>query len=168
MTYDYVIVGGGAAAASAIEGIRSRDPSGSILMLSRENHPPYHRPPLSKDLWFGKSTKDKLPVHEANFYHEQKVELLLRREATDSAPDRTSIWDDRGTLYQYGKLLLATGGRPRRLDVEGSEHPGVRYFRYLEDYLALEHLLEHVRHALVVGSGFIGCELAAALRHAGK
>ena len=168
MTYDYVIVGGGLAAASAIEGIRSRDPSGSILMLSRENHPPYHRPPLSKDLWFGKSTKDKLPVHEESFYREQKVELLLRREVIEISPGRTGVWDDRGTVYRYGKLLLATGGRPRRLNVEGSEHHGVRYFRDLEDYLALEQGLEHVRHALVVGSGFIGCELAAALRHAGK
>ena len=58
MTYEYVIVGGGLTAASAVEGIRSVDSTGRILMLSRENHPPYHRPPLSKDLWFGKKTKD--------------------------------------------------------------------------------------------------------------
>ncbi|HEY3217347.1 MAG TPA: FAD-dependent oxidoreductase [Candidatus Eisenbacteria bacterium] len=168
MTYDYVIIGGGLAAVSAAEGIRGRDRSGSILILSRENHPPYHRPPLSKDLWFGKSTKDRLPVHEPGYYRGHNLELALRREAVEVDPGEREVWDDHGTVYRYGKLLLATGGRPRRLNVEGGDHDGIRYFRYLEDYLYLESRLEHFRHALVVGGGFIGCELAAALCHAGK
>jgi len=167
MTYDYVIVGGGLAAVSAVEGIRSRDGSGGILVLSRENHPPYHRP-LSKDLWFGKSTKDRLPVHDPGFYRDHNVELALRREAVEIDPGERRVWDDHGTVYHYRQLLLATGGRPRRLNVEGGDHEAIRYFRYLEDYLFLEGRIEHFRHALVLGGGFIGCELAAALRHAGK
>ncbi len=168
MKYPYVIVGGGLAGASAIEGIRSRDPEGPILMLSRENHPPYHRPPLSKDLWFGKSTLDKLPFHPEDFYQQNKVELVLRREAVEVDARAHTVWDDRGTEYGYGKLLLATGGRPRILDAEGASMDGVRYYRYLEDYLYLEGRLPHFQHALVVGGGFIGLELAAALRHKGR
>ena len=80
MNYPYVIVGGGVAGASAVEGIRSRDAEGGILLLARENYPPYHRPPLSKDLWFGKSTRDKLPVHDETFYRENKVELVTTAE----------------------------------------------------------------------------------------
>ena len=86
MHYPYIIVGGGLTGASAIEGIRSRDAEGAILMLSLENHPPYHRPPLSKDLWFGKKTLDELPVQPDNFYREQKVELILRREVVELDP----------------------------------------------------------------------------------
>ncbi len=168
MTHEYVIVGGGLAAASAIEGIRARDPGGRILVLARENHAPYHRPPLSKDLWFGKSTLDKLPVHGEDFYREHRVELALRREAVELDLDRRMLWDDRGATYEYGKLLLATGGFPRRLNVEGADHETIHYYRYLEDYLLLQERLARLRHVLVIGGGFIGMEMAAALRHAGK
>jgi len=168
MRHKYVIVGGGLAAASAIEGIRRHDRGGGILLLTRENFEPYHRPPLSKDLWFGKSTKEKLPVHDDAFYRENGVELQLRREVVELDPARHLLWDDRGVEWEYERLLLATGGRPRRLVVEGAEVPGLRYFRDLEDYLFLERRLDRFQHALVVGGGFIGAELAAALRHAGK
>src|SRR5437870_1235631 len=166
--YKYVIVGGGVAAASAIEGIRAHDPDGLILLVSRENHPPYHRPPLSKDLWFGKQTKEQLPVHEPAFYREQRVDLLLRREVVELDCDQHSIWDDRGVAFAYERLLLATGGKPRLLDVQGADNEGVHYFRSLEDYLLLEDRLKNLQHALVLGGGFISIELAAALRHVGK
>jgi NADPH-dependent 2,4-dienoyl-CoA reductase/sulfur reductase-like enzyme len=168
MNYQYLIVGGGHAGAAAIEGIRAQDPGGSILMLSRENHPPYQRPPLSKGLWFGKSTKDELPIHDEGFYRERSVDLLLRREAVEIDPEHRRLWDDRGVAYDYGKLLLATGARPRRLDVEGAESEGVHSYRSLEDYLYFESYLPRFQHALVLGAGFIGMEMAAALRHAGK
>ena len=72
MPLRYVIVGGGLAGASAIEGIRSRDRESEILLISRENHPPYHRPPLSKGLWFGKETLDQVPVHDDAWYREHR------------------------------------------------------------------------------------------------
>jgi NADPH-dependent 2,4-dienoyl-CoA reductase/sulfur reductase-like enzyme len=168
MQVPYIIVGGGLAGASAIEGIRAHDRDSPILLLSRENHPPYHRPPLSKDLWFGKSTMDKLPVHDESFYRENKVEVALRREAVELDAERRRLWDDHGTMYEYGRLLIATGGFPRRFSVPGSDHASIGYYRYLEDYLALQERLERLRHALVIGGGFIGMEIAAALRHAGK
>src|SRR5687768_7425159 len=102
MDYQYVIVGGGHAGAAAIEGIRAHDPTGSILLLSRENHPPYQRPPLTKDLWFGKTTKDKLPIFDEGYYREQRVHLELRREVVELDSFHRRIWDDRGQTYDYG------------------------------------------------------------------
>jgi 3-phenylpropionate/trans-cinnamate dioxygenase ferredoxin reductase component len=168
LTHEYIIVGGGATGASAVEGIRAHDKTGRILLLSRENHPPYQRPPLSKDLWFGKTTLDKLPVHDEAFYRENGVELALRREVIEIVPDQRQVWDDHNTRYEYGKLLIATGGHPRRLHVEGSDHENIRYFRSLEDYLFLRERAERIHHVLVLGGGFIGMELAAALRHTGR
>lgn len=168
MRHTYVIAGGGLAGASAIEGIRRHDPEGSILMLGRENFSPYNRPPLSKGLWFGKETEAALPVHDEAFYRDHHVEMLLRREAVELDPDGHRVWDERGVEYEYGTLLLATGGRPRRLELPGSDVEGLHYFRTLEDYLALRERLPRFEHALVVGGGFIGAELAAALRHSGK
>ncbi len=168
MKHKYVIVGGGLAAASAIEGIRGRDPEGTILLLSRENYAPYHRPPLSKGLWFGKSTVDELAVHPTAFYREHGVELLLRREVVELDPEKHSVWDERGTEYGYERLLLATGGRPRRLNVPGADGEGLHYFRDLEDYLFFRAHGDRFEHALIIGAGFIGMEMAAALRHEGK
>jgi NADPH-dependent 2,4-dienoyl-CoA reductase/sulfur reductase-like enzyme len=163
-SYPYVIVGGGLAGASAIEGIRERDPNGRILLVSRENHSPYHRPPLSKGLWSGKETRDSLPVHPDDFYREQGVALALRREIVELDVAGRRVWDERGASCEYGSLLLATGGRPRLLDVPGGTGEGVLYFRSLEDYLQLRARIERVQHVLMIGSGFIGMELAAALR----
>jgi 3-phenylpropionate/trans-cinnamate dioxygenase ferredoxin reductase component len=168
MRHTYVIVGGGLAAASAIEGIRAHDRTGGILLLSRDNYEPYHRPPLSKDLWFGRSTKEQLPVFDGSFYRDHGVEVQLRREVVELDCGRHTVWDERGVEHGYERLLLATGGRPRRLIADGAEIEGLHYFRDLEDYLALERRLDRFEHALVVGGGFIGAELAAALRHAGK
>jgi NADPH-dependent 2,4-dienoyl-CoA reductase/sulfur reductase-like enzyme len=168
MRYPYVIVGGGLAGASAIEGIRAHDKKGAILLVSRENHPPYNRPPLSKDLWVGKTTLDKIPVYDEAFYGDNQVELTLRREIVEIDAVGRQLWDDRGVVIEYEKLLLATGGWPRRLDIEGAELEGVHYYRYLEDYLSLRQKMEHVQHVLILGGGFIGMELASALRQTGK
>ncbi len=166
--YPYVIVGGGVAGASAIEGIRSHDPAGRILLISGENLPPYQRPPLSKDLWFGKTTLDKLPVHEDAFYVEQRVDLALRREIVELEASSHTLWDDHDGVVTYDKLLLATGCKPRILDADGENGHSVHYFRLLEDYLFLSGRVKALQHVLVVGGGFIGLELAAALSHAGK
>jgi 3-phenylpropionate/trans-cinnamate dioxygenase ferredoxin reductase component len=168
MRHKYVIVGGGLAGASAVEGIRAHDREGGILMLARENFAPYHRPPLSKDLWFGKSTLEELSVHPDGFYRENGVELLLRREAVELDPARHLLWDERGVEHGYERLLLATGAKPRMLAVDGSGVDGIHYFRNLEDYLYLRRRLDRFEHVLVVGGGFVGAELAAALRHVGK
>ena len=75
--FDYVIVGGGLAGASAIQGIRERDPEGSILLVGAEAHLPYDRPPLSKKLWFGKARVEEIFIHDQRFYDEQGVSIVL-------------------------------------------------------------------------------------------
>ncbi len=168
MHYKYVLVGGGFASAAAIEGIRSRDREGSILLVSRENHLPYQRPSLSKELWSGEATLDRLPLHPDAWYAEQGVDLALRREIVELDPDTRLLWDDRGQTIGYEELLMATGVRPRRLQAEGSDARAVRYFRDLEDYLDLESRFDRFQHATCVGGGFLSVELAAALRARGK
>jgi len=168
MKFPYIIVGGGLTAAGAIEGIREHDRESPILLMSRENHRPYNRPPLSKDLWFGKTTLDKIAYHDEAFYQEKHVEVALRREAVELDPEKRRVWDDHGTMHEYGRLLLATGGFPRRMTVPGADHSSITYYRYLEDFLALRERIDRLGHILVLGGGFIGMEIAAALRHAGK
>jgi NADPH-dependent 2,4-dienoyl-CoA reductase/sulfur reductase-like enzyme len=164
----YVIVGGGLAAAAAIEGIREHDRDGSILLLTRENHAPYQRPMLTKDVWFDPDSLRRLPVHPDGFYGEHGVRLACRREVVELDPERKVVYDERGEQHPYDRLLLATGSRPRRLDIPGAQSSGVRYFRDLEDYFALEQRLDHLQHVTLLGGYFTGIEMAAALRHRDK
>jgi NADPH-dependent 2,4-dienoyl-CoA reductase/sulfur reductase-like enzyme len=164
MRVRYCIVGGGFAAAAAIEGIRSRDPEGSILLLSRENHRPYRRPLLSKDLWYGDATLERLPLHPDEWYREHRVDVRLRHEVVELDAENRRLWDTRGSEIEFEDVLLATGCRPRRLQAAGAEVSSVRYFRDLEDYLDLESRLDRLQHITLVGGGFIAVEMAAALR----
>ena len=160
----YCIVGGGHAAAAAIEGIRAHDPEGSILLLTRENHRPYRRPMLTKELLYGTATIERLPIHTDEWYSEQKVDIRLRHEVIEVDAEGRHLWDERAEDIQFEELLLATGCRPRRLRAEGAETKGVHYFRDLEDYLDLEMRLDRLQHLTLVGGGFTAVEMAAALR----
>jgi NADPH-dependent 2,4-dienoyl-CoA reductase/sulfur reductase-like enzyme len=164
----YCIVGGGHAAAAAIQGIRAHDPDGGILLLTRENHRPYRRPMLSKDLLYGTATIERLPIHPDHWYAEQNVDIRVRHEVIEVDAEGRHLWDERAEDIQFDELLLATGCRPRRLHAEGADTLGVHYFRDLEDYLDLEARLDRLQHLTLVGSGFTTVEMAAALRSRGK
>lgn len=161
--YDYVIVGGGLAGASAVAGICERDATGSILLVSEEVHLPYDRPPLSKKLWFGKKQVEDIFLHDREFYDTHGVTLALGAAATLIDPAARTLSTADGATYGYGKLLLATGCKPRQLDVPGGDLDGICYFRGLDDYLHTRGRAAEGRSAVVVGGGFIGSELAAAL-----
>lgn len=159
--YKYLIIGGGMTAASAIDGIRERDAEGAIGLMTSETQQPYDRPPLSKALWTGKKTVEEImrPAAHANVtYHfgrqAQKLDLPARQ-----------VLDDQGDTHKFDKLLLATGGAPRRLPFGGD---AVIYFRTLADYERLHHLTEEHDDFAVIGGGFIGSEIAAALAMNGK
>jgi NADPH-dependent 2,4-dienoyl-CoA reductase/sulfur reductase-like enzyme len=156
----YLIVGGGMTAAAAVEGIRDHDGDGSVTLVGAEAHPPYKRPPLSKGLWSGGS-EEKIWRGTA----ELGADLRLGRRivALDFAARRAT--DDRGDEYGYEKLLLATGGEPRRLGGDGAGD--VVYFRTLDDYHRLRAAAEGGAHVVVIGGGFIGSELAASLTGVG-
>ncbi len=161
--FAYVIVGGGLAGSSAIEGIREIDKSGTILLISDEKHLPYHRPPLTKKLWLGKKKVEDIFFKDQKFYDDNGATLMLatRVAAIDAASKTLS--DETGRTFRFGKLLLATGGRPRRLTIPGGDLPGVCYYRYLDDYLATKAQAGEGKSAVVIGGGFIGSEIAAAL-----
>lgn len=162
-SYAYAIVGGGLAAASAIQGIRERDPDHPIILLSREGDFPYHRPPLSKDLWLGKKKVEDIFVQSADYFQTQGVELKLSTEITDLDPSRHEVRDAQGNVYRYEKLLLATGGAPRLLDIPGGTVDGICYYRNLADYRRIRAEATPGKSAVVIGGGFIGSEIAAAL-----
>lgn len=161
--FTYIVVGAGLAAASAVEGIREHDQSGSILLIGAEPDLPYDRPPLSKQLWFGSKQVEEIFLHDHAFYTQHGVDLRLGTEvvALDSAARTLS--DAGGTTYQHEKLLLATGGTPRRLTIPGGDLEGLSYYRTLGDYRRLRNDATKGKSALVIGGGFIGSELAAAL-----
>lgn len=155
----YLVVGGGMTADSACKGIRGLDPDGAIVLVGAEPHPPYSRPPLSKALW-----KD---AGEDTIWRDTAgagVELRSGRRIVSLDLDGKTATDDRGETYGYGKLLLATGGRPRRLPF-GDD---VVYFRTLDDYRRLRALAGGGARFVVIGGGFIGSEIAAALAMNGR
>lgn len=151
----YVIVGGGMTADSAVKGIREVDQVGSILMISSEKNPPYNRPPLSKALWKGKSIES---IWRGN--SQQNVEMRLNLTVTAINLDEKTVVDNQGQVYQYDKLLLATGGSPKKMPFGGGD---VIYYRTLDDYEKLKRIAEPGKKIAVIGSGFIGSEIAAAL-----
>lgn len=163
--YRYIIVGGGVAGASAVEGIRVQDPSGSIALFGKEPHLPYDRPPLSKGLWLGKSTIDQLPVYPRSFYDAHHVHLFLGTEIVEIDREHRRVADREGQSFVYEKLLLATGGTPRTLSFGGDT---VRYFRTVDDYRIVREAAETAREFVMIGGGFIGAELAAVLTLQGK
>lgn len=153
--YRYLIVGGGMTADAAVRGIREIDNDGSIGLIGMEPDPPYNRPPLSKGLWKGKSLEGIWRGTE-----EFQVALHLGREAQVLDAQRKRLTDNQGTIYTFDKLLLATGGTPRRLPF-GDDH--IIYFRTLQDYQRLRALTQQGQRFGVIGGGFIGSEVAAAL-----
>ncbi len=159
----YVVVGTGLAAISSIEGIREHDHNGSILLIGAEPDLPYDRPPLSKQLWSGGEVIEEIFLHDRAFYSQEGVDLRLGTEVVALDPAASTLRDAHGTTYQYEKLLLATGGAPRRLRIPGGDLQGLSYFRTLGDYRRLRHDATRGKSALVVGGGFIGSEIAAAL-----
>lgn len=156
----YLIVGGGMAADSAARGIRRVDAVGSITMLCDELDPPYDRPPLSKSLW-----KDKPFETIWRNTVTLNVDVQTCRKAVSLNRATKTVIDDAGVVYGYDKLLLATGGSPRLLP-DADDH--VIYFRTAADYLRLRAMCEHGREFVVIGGGFIGTEVAAALVMNGK
>lgn len=151
----YLIVGAGLTADSACKAIREHDRDGSIVVVGEEAHPPYLRPPLSKALWKGEPEDSIWRGTET-----LGVELQLGRRAVALDLDAHAVTDDAGERHGYERLLLATGGRPRRLPFGGDE---VIYFRTLDDYRRLRALAGSGLRVCVIGGGFIGSEIAAAL-----
>ncbi len=160
MNYPYLIIGGGMTAAAAVNGIREVDTTGGIGLISAEADAPYDRPPLSKALWKGKAL-DSIWRKLAR----KGVTTHLGRLVREIDPARKRVVADAGDVFTYGKLLLATGGRARRLPFDDGQ---IINFRTVAHYRRLRALAEHGKRLAVIGGGFIGSEIAAALALNGK
>jgi NADPH-dependent 2,4-dienoyl-CoA reductase/sulfur reductase-like enzyme len=157
--YKFLIVGGGLAGDAATRGVRELDPDGSIGLISMEPDPPYMRPNLSKGLWKGR------PLEKIWRKTEERAELHLGRKVTQLDPKSRSVQDDKGDEYTYDKLLLAIGGSPLHLPFGDGN---IIYFRSFQNYQRLRQLADEKEHFVVIGGGFIGSEIAAALTMVGK
>ena len=163
----FVIVGGGMAGAIAAQTLREEGFDGKITLLGQEPNAPYERPPLSKDYLQGKAERDSIFVHPEPWYAEHAVELSLGSAVTSLDPASRTVTTATGERMSYDKLLLATGSKPRHLDVPGADLDGAYYLRNVEDSDGLKIKFADANRVVIIGAGWIGLETAAAARAAG-
>jgi NADPH-dependent 2,4-dienoyl-CoA reductase/sulfur reductase-like enzyme len=161
------VVGGGPAALEAARAYREEGADGEIVLLSGDEHLPYNRPPLSKDFLRGEAEEDALPLEDENFYRRHAIEVRLRTRVQSLDTDRRVVTLSGGETLSYGRCIVATGASPKPLPVPGAEGSGVRYLRSRHQARELRDAAAAARSAVVVGSGFIGCEAAASLARRG-
>ncbi|HLS57288.1 MAG TPA: FAD-dependent oxidoreductase, partial [Zeimonas sp.] len=122
---DFLLLGGGLASATAAQTLRTEQATGSILIVSDEDVPPYHRPPLSKDVLRDADAASRIFVHPANFYDDNAIGLRLGTRVIAVDPARHTITTAAGERIAYGRLLIATGATPKRPPVPGAELAGI-------------------------------------------
>jgi apoptosis-inducing factor 3 len=162
-----VIVGGGAAGLAAAEALRQQGYLGKLTLLSADSAPPVDRPNLSKDYLAGTAPEEWIPLRPPEFFADQQINLLLNVRVASIDVDGKRVLTEGGAIFDYDALLLATGAEPVRLEIPGAQLPHVHYLRSLADSRAIIAELGHAKRAVVVGTGFIGLEVAAALRARG-
>jgi NADPH-dependent 2,4-dienoyl-CoA reductase/sulfur reductase-like enzyme len=164
----FVVLGGGMVAGYAAKQLVELGlKSGELAILSADTSIPYERPPLSKGFLAGKDTEDAIRINSEAFYREHGIEVKLGCEITAVDPERKRLTTKSGGDFGFDKLIVATGARPRTLEIPGAELRNVHYLRSLDDSKAIRSSAETVKRAVVVGGGFIGMEVAAVLAQKG-
>ena len=159
---EFVIVGGGVAAAKAAEGFRAAGGEGPGVVLAAEPELPYERPPLSKEFLRGEAGREKTRTHDEAWYRDHDVEVLLATRASTLDPATRTVTTEVGDQLRYtGGLVLATGAQPVRLELPGEELDGVYYLRTVEDAERLRAAVSRAESMVILGGGFIGAEVAA-------
>jgi 3-phenylpropionate/trans-cinnamate dioxygenase ferredoxin reductase component len=159
-----VILGSGLAGASAAGALRTGGFGGEVVLIGKEPHRPYELPALSKGILLGEASEPDW-VHDEDFYPKNDIDLRLTTVIREIQLGDHVVVDDAGNRTQFDRLLLATGSRPRTLPIPGADLDGVRTLRTLDDSRAL--LPELTGHVVIIGAGWIGCEVAAAARKHG-
>ncbi|MDT5104861.1 MAG: 3-phenylpropionate/trans-cinnamate dioxygenase ferredoxin reductase component [Mycobacterium sp.] len=159
-----VIVGGGLAATRTAEQLRRAEYTGPITIVSDEDHLPYDRPPLSKEVL--RAETDEVTLKPAEFYDENDITMLLGSGATALDTTAQTVTLANGDVIDYEELVIATGLVPKRIPSLPALE-GVRVLRTYDESLALREHAGSAKHAVVIGAGFIGCEVAASLRKLG-
>ncbi len=163
----FVVIGGGHAAGQAVASLRQEGFDGEIDVVGDEPHLPYQRPPLSKQYLSGEHGLEKVHLRAAAFYDERKITLHLGVRAERIDPAAHSVSLSNGETLRYDKLLLATGGRVRRLDIPGHDLAGIYYLRTLADVDAIRAAFAPGKRMVIAGGGYVGLEVAAVALTAG-
>jgi NADPH-dependent 2,4-dienoyl-CoA reductase/sulfur reductase-like enzyme len=158
-----VVVGSGPAGLAAVRGYRDAGGEGAVALVGAEAHLPYERPPLTKDFLRGETDRDQLVLEPSSWFDEHSVVLHLGARATRIDPERGEVLLDDGQRLEADACVLATGARPLRPPLAGAEHDQVLEMRRVEDSERLSARAATSARAIVIGSGFIGCEAAASL-----
>jgi 3-phenylpropionate/trans-cinnamate dioxygenase ferredoxin reductase component len=163
----FIIVGASLAGTKAAQTLRDEGFEGRVILLGDEPVRPYERPPLSKEYLQGEAGLDKVFVHDEGYYREHDIDLRLSTRAEALDADRREVVLASGERLAYEAVLLTTGAEPRRLTVPGSDLGGLYQLRTLADSDRLRTAIGDARRVVVIGGGWIGCEVAAAARLAG-
>ena len=162
-----VVIGAGQAGGWAARTLRDEGFDGSVVVIGEEPYPPYERPPLSKDVLLGKEPAESSYLWPEGTFDALGIELRTGVEATAIDRETATVALSDGSSIAYGKLLIATGGRVRKLPIAGAELDGVHYLRGIDDSAAIRAELGDGARLVVIGGGWIGLEVAAAARMLG-
>jgi NADPH-dependent 2,4-dienoyl-CoA reductase/sulfur reductase-like enzyme len=158
-----IVIGSGPAGKASAEAYREAGGAGRVVIVTADEAPPYDRPPLSKAFLRGESDADALAMESPSFYTDHRIELLVGEPATALDSSRAVVTTGSGRTIGFGRCIIATGCRPADLPVPGADHPAVMGLRSLRQGQTLRDAAQTASTAVVVGSGFIGCEAAASL-----
>jgi len=164
---DHLLIGAGVASATCAATLREEGAVGSVLVVGRELDAPYHRPPITKAILRGTSSRQDALVHPDGWWARHDVELLTRTAVTALHPARRTAVLSTGETMGYGTALVATGATVRRLDVEGADLDAIHYLRTPGNADSLRRDLAGAEHVACVGGSYIGCEVAASLTSMG-
>jgi 3-phenylpropionate/trans-cinnamate dioxygenase ferredoxin reductase subunit len=162
-----MVIGGGVAGGHAIFEIRKHDKSGRIVVVNKEEQFPYDRPPLSKEYLAGKMKRSDVFYRADSYYASNKVEIIRGHEVRTVDTSSRIVTLDDGREFSYRALLIATGGRVRELEQPGSDLEGIYYLRTIANCDVIKKVAKPRKNVVIVGGGFIGCEVAATLRGMG-
>lgn len=160
MGHSYVVIGDGIAGSTAAETIREEDPDADILVITDEGEPLYNRI-LIKEFAKGKLPEAPIAIHEEEWYDERDIDLQLNTYVTQVDADEHWVETHEGNRIEYDKLLVATGGTPAQLPVDGSHGKGIHHFWTFEDARNIRHDAENADAAVIIGAGLLGIDLAA-------
>jgi 3-phenylpropionate/trans-cinnamate dioxygenase ferredoxin reductase subunit len=161
MSSTTVIIGAGHSAGQVVASLRQKKYDGNVVLIGDEDHYPYQRPPLSKKFLAGELAAERLYVKPAAFYDEPGIDVRLNTVIAEIDPIGKKVVDANGQSCDYDDLIIATGARVRRLDLPGSDLPGVHYLRTIQDVTLMQSYMRKDARLVIIGGGYIGLEVAA-------
>jgi len=162
-----IIVGAGQAGGQVAASLRQQKYNGEIIVFGDEPHPPYQRPLLSKQYLSSDDAEDRVFLRADKFYKDHNIDLRVSEKISEINPKSKTVTTDKGEAIEYQDLILATGSRPRKLKITGSDLQGIHYLRTLDDVNSIKAEMQTGEKLVIVGGGYIGLEVASVAVTAG-